>query len=286
MAVVSRTPDAEVESTSKGEHHAPCNSFDARSPSLQHGRANRSAAKYLALCTLITAWTRAKFSSPSCLVVAVAVLQRGLAGGPHRFEFGIAALAKRVRPPQLAASFMSANGNSAFIRTINSPEAHSTSHQTPAAQRRLEQRSVPGLLVARNHSPYSLSNVSNCKSSPDEARPKGQASRMRQRPLVIEHRAEIAQRPPEGGRSQHQVSVRREADHIRASRLELIKMVQTFLCIGTEREDSSHEASDGFCFCACRHIGRRDREAAVDRAGRRNRWYAVVAGSPHRGRRK
>ena len=114
----------------------------------------------LRFCTLITAWTRAKFSSPSCLVVAVAVLQRGLAGGPHRFEFGIAALAKRVRPPQLAASFMSANGNSAFIRTINSPEAHSTSHQTPAAQRRLEQRSVPGLLVARNHSPYSLSNVS------------------------------------------------------------------------------------------------------------------------------
>src|ERR1700694_6059613 len=135
-----------------------------------------SAAKYLALCTLITAWTRAKFSSPSCLVVAVALQQRGLAGGPHRFEFGIAALAKRVRPPQLAVSFMSANGNSAFIRTINSPEAHSTSHQTPAAQRRLEQRSVPGLLVARNHSPYSLSNVSNRKNSPDEARPRGSSA--------------------------------------------------------------------------------------------------------------
>ena len=112
MAVVSRTPATEVEPTSKGEHHAPCHSFGARSPSLQRGRANRSAAKYLALCPLITAWTRAKFSSPSCLVVAVAVQQRGLAGGPHRFEFRIVALAKRVRPPLLAAFFMSAHANS------------------------------------------------------------------------------------------------------------------------------------------------------------------------------
>jgi hypothetical protein len=40
---------------------------------------------------------------------------------------------------------------------------------------------------------------------------------------------------PKGGPSQHQVSVRREAVHIRAPRFELIKMVQPFLRIGTER---------------------------------------------------
>ena len=70
--------------------------------------------------------------------------------------------------------------------------------------------------------------------------------------------------PPklEGGLSQHQASVRREAVHIRASRFELIKMVQTFLRIGTEWE-TSQEASDDSCFHGCRFIRRRDRHAAV-----------------------
>jgi hypothetical protein len=64
-----------------------------------------------------------------------------------------------------------------------------------------------------------------------------------------------------------------EAAHIRASRFELIKMVQIFLRIGTERETSSHEASDNFCFRVCRTIRRRDRYAAVsfDRDVRRDR---------------
>jgi hypothetical protein len=50
--------------------------------------------------------------------------------------------------------------------------------------------------------------------------------------------------------SQHQASVRREAAHIRARRLELIKWGD-FLRIGTERE-ASHEASDDFCYRGCR----------------------------------
>jgi hypothetical protein len=101
------------------------------------------------------------------------------------------------------------------------------------------------------------------------------------------HRAEIAhrQRPPEGGLSQHHVSVRREAAHIRASRFELVEMLQTFL--RTERE-ASHEASDHSCFRRCRFIRRRDRHNAVsfDRVGRRNLCYALVARATHRGRRK
>jgi hypothetical protein len=101
------------------------------------------------------------------------------------------------------------------------------------------------------------------------------------------HRAEIAhrQRAPEGGLSQHQVSVRREAAHIRAPRFELIKMLQTFL--RTERE-ASHEASDDSWFRRYRSIRRRDCHAAVsfDPADRRNRCYALVAGTPHRGRRQ
>jgi hypothetical protein len=86
-------------------------------------------------------------------------------------------------------------------------------------------------------------------------------------------------RPPEGGPFNHQVSVRREAAHIRASRFELIRMVQIFLRIGTERETFSHEASDNFCFHVCRSIRRRNRYAAVsfDRDVRRDRCYALVA---------
>jgi hypothetical protein len=93
---------------------------------------------------------------------------------------------------------------------------------------------------------------------------------------------------PEGGHSQHQVGVRSEAVHIRASLLELIKMVETFQRIGTEREGSSHEASDDFCFRICRSVRRRDRYAAAssERAVGRNRCDALVAGTPHRGRRK
>src|SRR5258706_9980116 len=91
--------------------------------------------------------------------------------------------------------------------------------------------------------------------------------------------------PPklEGGLSQHQASVRREAVHIRASRFALTKMVQTFLRIGTERE-SSHEGSGDSCFRGCRSIRRRDRDAVVsfDQAVRRNRCYALVARAPHR----
>jgi hypothetical protein len=46
---------------------------------------------------------------------------------------------------------------------------------------------------------------------------------------------------PEGGLSQYQVSVRREAAHIRASRFKLTKIVQIFLRFEAERE-ASHEA--------------------------------------------
>jgi hypothetical protein len=46
---------------------------------------------------------------------------------------------------------------------------------------------------------------------------------------------------PEGGLSQHQLSVRREAIHIRGSRFKLTKIVRIFLRIGAERE-TSHEA--------------------------------------------
>jgi hypothetical protein len=51
---------------------------------------------------------------------------------------------------------------------------------------------------------------------------------------------------PEGGLSQYQVSVRREAVHIRASRFKLTKMVQIFLRFEAERE-ASHEAGVRAC---------------------------------------
>src|SRR5438132_123735 len=52
-------------------------------------------------------------------------------------------------------------------------------------------------------------------------------------------------RPPEEGNfSQHQVSVRRDAVHSRASRFELLEYIR----VGPERE-ASHEASDNFCSC-------------------------------------
>ena len=82
-------------------------------------------------------------------------------------------------------------------------------------------------------------------------------------------------RPPERGFSQHQVSVRREALHVRASRFELIRIMQTFVHIGPEGE-AFHEAPDNFCSCDHRSISRRRRHAAVsfDRAVCRNRCYA------------
>jgi hypothetical protein len=82
------------------------------------------------------------------------------------------------------------------------------------------------------------------------------------------------------------MSVKREVVHIRASRFELIKMVQTFLY--RNRTGASHEASDDLCFRGCRSIRRRDRHAVVSfaRAVRRNRCYALVGGAPHRGRRQ
>jgi hypothetical protein len=50
-------------------------------------------------------------------------------------------------------------------------------------------------------------------------------------------RWQTSKQKTEGGLSQHQVSVRREAAHIRAPRFELVQMVQTFL--RTEREGLS-----------------------------------------------
>jgi len=92
----------------------------------------------------------------------------------------------------------------------------------------------------------------------------------------------------ERGLSQNQVSVRREAVHIRASRFGLIKMAQTFLRYRNRIWEASHEAFDDSCFCGCRFMRRRDRHAAVsfDRAARPNGGYALVAGAPHRSRRK
>jgi len=88
----------------QGEYHAPGNSIDARSQSLQRGRTNRSAAKYLALCPLISARAGAKFSSPGCLIAAIAVQQRGLASGAHGSNSEASPWLKRVRPPQLRAA--------------------------------------------------------------------------------------------------------------------------------------------------------------------------------------
>src|SRR5258706_816771 len=82
-------------------------------------------------------------------------------------------------------------------------------------------------------------------------------------------------------------SVRCEAAHIRAARFELIKTDADFSGIGPERE-TSHEASNKFCFRDYRSNRRRGRHAAVsfDRTVRQNRRYAFVAGTPHRGRRQ
>ena len=83
--------------------HAPDNSIDARSPNLQHGRADQSAAKHRALRPLVSARTRTQLPPPNCFVATIAVHERGLAGGPHGIEFGMVALAKRVGRPQLAS---------------------------------------------------------------------------------------------------------------------------------------------------------------------------------------
>lgn len=71
------------------------------------------------------------------------------------------------------------------------------------------------------------------------------------------------------------MGARRDADHVRASRVELIKVVQIFLRIGTE-QGFLNEASDHFCLGVCRSIRRRDRLTAIsfDRVVRRNRYYA------------
>jgi hypothetical protein len=60
------------------------NSIDARSPNLRHGRASQSAANHLAPRSLASARTRTELPSPNRLLAAIAVQQRGLAGGPRR----------------------------------------------------------------------------------------------------------------------------------------------------------------------------------------------------------
>jgi hypothetical protein len=94
-------------------------------------------------------------------------------------------------------------------------------------------------------------------------------------------------RPPEGDLAQHQVSVRREAVHIRASRFKLVKTMQIFFCVGTKREASPQESDDS-CFRGCGSIRRRVRhtQVSLDRSVRRTRFYALIAGAPHRRRRK